>query len=203
MSAEEQKIKRATRQRRYRKSHREEFRAYNRKYRSSPEVKEKERQYRNSPEVSKRQHKYMQGYRGEHKAEASAEQKAWREKNKDKLRVSKARYDKEYQRKNKGWLRAKHWERYLKRTYGLSLSDYETMYKTQNGLCSICGGVPVGKLRVDHDHQTSFVRGLLCNSCNTTLGHFRDDPAILQKAISYLERARAQQANNVVFLNPQ
>ncbi|MGW1503362.1 endonuclease domain-containing protein [Streptomyces mirabilis] len=33
----------------------------------------------------------------------------------------------------------------------------------QNGWCAYCENPPTG---IDHDHQTSRVRGLLCTSCN-------------------------------------
>lgn len=50
--------------------------------------------------------------------------------------------------------------------------------------CVICGDG--GKLVVDHDHQTGKVRGMLCNHCNRGLGHFRDDPTLLEFAAQYL-----------------
>ena len=39
---------------------------------------------------------------------------------------------------------------------------------------------------IDHDHETGKVRGLLCHECNTALGKFGDDPAILLRAVDYL-----------------
>ncbi len=50
--------------------------------------------------------------------------------------------------------------------------------------CVICGNE--GKLVVDHDHKTGQVRGMLCNHCNRGLGHFRDDPTLLEFAAQYL-----------------
>ena len=40
--------------------------------------------------------------------------------------------------------------------------------------------------RLDHNHGTGQFRGFLCDSCNTGLGKFKDDPDLLERAISYL-----------------
>lgn len=50
--------------------------------------------------------------------------------------------------------------------------------------CVICGSEE--KLVVDHDHKTGLIRGMLCNHCNRGLGHFRDDPLLLEFAAQYL-----------------
>ena len=50
--------------------------------------------------------------------------------------------------------------------------------------CVICGDET--KLVIDHDHKTGKVRGMLCNHCNRGLGHFRDDPTLLEFAAQYL-----------------
>ena len=78
---------------------------------------------------------------------------------------------------------------------GLTEEQYWDMFRRQNGLCAICqkpeSGIHKGKLMnlsVDHCHATGKVRELLCSLCNRGLGHFLDDPAILQSAIGYLER---------------
>jgi hypothetical protein len=78
-------------------------------------------------------------------------------------------------------------EQKLRQDFGLSLEDYEKMSKEQGGVCAICSNTPNGKpLSVDHCHSTKRVRGLLCNYCNTGLGNFRDNPAVLVNAVSYL-----------------
>lgn len=50
--------------------------------------------------------------------------------------------------------------------------------------CVICGSEE--PLVVDHDHHTGEIRGMLCNHCNRGLGHFRDDPMLLEFAAQYL-----------------
>lgn len=50
--------------------------------------------------------------------------------------------------------------------------------------CVICGSVE--NLVVDHCHKTNVVRGMLCNHCNRGLGHFKDDPELLEFARMYL-----------------
>jgi hypothetical protein len=54
-------------------------------------------------------------------------------------------------------------------------------------LCGICGAVLEGAERnIDHDHKTGQIRGVLCHHCNIGLGSFKDDPLLLDKAISYI-----------------
>ena len=82
---------------------------------------------------------------------------------------------------------------YLKRTYGLSLAEYDQMVAKQGNKCAICGqsqsrsikGAPP-RLCVDHNHKTGQIRELLCYACNLALGYVNDDPEVLKKMIAYL-----------------
>lgn len=73
----------------------------------------------------------------------------------------------------------------LKSRYGITLEDYEEMYKKQKGKCAICG-IKKDKLNIDHCHNTRKVRGLLCGSCNRGLGLLKDNIEFLNNAIKYL-----------------
>lgn len=83
----------------------------------------------------------------------------------------------------------------LKKQFGINLTDYENMWRKQDGKCLICAeqskeiDKKYGKIRdlvVDHCHKTNKIRGLLCGPCNRALGGFRDDVTILKNAIKYL-----------------
>lgn len=74
-----------------------------------------------------------------------------------------------------------------KATYGMEPGTYDRMLVEQGCRCAICGG-PGGKkgLVIDHDHETGKVRGLLCSTCNTGIGHLCDDADLLLAAAAYL-----------------
>lgn len=79
--------------------------------------------------------------------------------------------------------------------YGLSLEVYNALSLAHEGRCAICRDVPREGLDIDHSHDTKQVRGLLCKSCNTGLGAFRDNVGLLAAAISYLTREVKPWAN--------
>jgi hypothetical protein len=75
--------------------------------------------------------------------------------------------------------------------YDRKKQHYKGLYTMQEGLCAICEMTTEenGKdFAVDHCHKTGKVRALLCNSCNTGIGTFRDSPYLLNKAIEYLDK---------------
>lgn len=78
----------------------------------------------------------------------------------------------------------------LKEWYGMSLSQYETIYSQQEGRCAICCCKSQRELCIDHDHtiEPCRVRGLLCHDCNMGLGILGDSLERLEKAIKYLQK---------------
>ena len=75
----------------------------------------------------------------------------------------------------------------LKNRYGIVEFDYDVLVAAQDNKCAICGTGPGKKrLDLDHCHTTKRIRGLLCNNCNRGLGHFKDNPTLLVKAVEYL-----------------
>lgn len=95
---------------------------------------------------------------------------------------------------------------HLKRTYGISESEYQGMLSEQNYVCAICKlpetrivkstvrkytNPAAPRLAVDHDHITGKNRGLLCAKCNIGLGHFQDNIDNLESAIAYLKKWNA------------
>jgi Recombination endonuclease VII len=89
--------------------------------------------------------------------------------------------------------RLKHRQDNVRRNYGVTREQYNSLFESQGGKCAVCGKPPDGSkkgnyLHVDHDHETGEVRGLLCSRCNRGMGHFKDDVAVMLAAAEYLTR---------------
>lgn len=121
----------------------------------------------------------------------------------------KYHYDKIYYRKHQAriYARTEAWrakipgytrDKHLRRTFGITLIQYDEMFKAQSGKCKLCGrkewkiinakGGKPHNLAVDHCHKTGKIRGLLCAACNTAIGHLQDDPKLLHRVILYIEQ---------------
>ena len=125
-------------------------------------------------------------------------------------------YAREYREKNRdrvrGYQRAHHASRSeeskrrtnriqaLKR-FNLTEDAWSNLFEGQGRRCAICRvDTPTGHgWHVDHDHVCcpengrscgKCVRAILCSECNTGLGKFRDNPAVLRAAAEYLERVK-------------
>lgn len=82
----------------------------------------------------------------------------------------------------------------LKRSFGITLNDYNKMLKEQKGVCAICGEKETRKnkygvksLAVDHNHKTDKIRGLLCMRCNLFIGGMKEDINMVLKVVDYLK----------------
>ena len=110
--------------------------------------------------------------------------KVYRENNREKVAAMKAAQQVRYMDKLR--------DSYYQKAYGISLDDFNQLFKEQKGGCAICSTtdyysrMQYAKLIVDHCHKTGKVRGLLCKSCNIGLGEFKDDVSLLDNAIGYL-----------------
>ena len=72
----------------------------------------------------------------------------------------------------------------------MTLDDYERMLAAQGGVCAIClePRPEERTLHVDHDHETSAIRGRLCFRRNNAIGDLREDFELLQRAADHLDR---------------
>ena len=88
---------------------------------------------------------------------------------------------------------------HLKRTYRLTVEQFDEKLKRQGYACETCGrriehskvsasGDVIGRAVIDHNHHTGKVRGLLCGSCNRGIGAFQENIVTLTKVIEYLRR---------------
>ncbi|TMR93492.1 endonuclease domain-containing protein [Nonomuraea basaltis] len=84
---------------------------------------------------------------------------------------------------------------HLAQRYRLRHEDVERMVSAQHGLCVVCWDRPPE--HVDHCHRTGDVRHALCLPCNTGIGQFRDDAAVVWRALSYVEATILGQCGEV------
>lgn len=117
--------------------------------------------------------------------------RAYRAERREEIRAYQREWERAHPEKSKADNRVQ-----VLRRYGLTGADYEAMMAAQDGLCAICRKAEfrrarngeVRRMAVDHNHVTGSVRALLCHSCNTGIGSFFDDSALLRAAAEYIER---------------
>lgn len=82
----------------------------------------------------------------------------------------------------------------LKLLYNTTPEHVAELKLRQRGVCPGCFRSlddPDVRPTVDHVHDnTKRVRGVLCNSCNLTIGHARENPEILRSLADYIEANR-------------
>lgn len=118
--------------------------------------------------------------------------------------VNKKKVAKEYRIKNKALAAVQMKEWRLLNIHGITQEDVLKILSDQNFQCLICSIDITENYAIDHDHACCPVpsggngsvprcgkcfRGLLCKSCNSGLGFFKDNPELLMNAIYYLKEA--------------
>ena len=111
--------------------------------------------------------KYNKKYRQIHRTELIEQQKEYRQTEEGKLACRR---------------------RDLKKSFGITLEQYDEMVENQSGVCAICGNMNIKghRLCVDHNHEAGKIRALLCDHCNHLLGCAKENVIVLQSAINYL-----------------
>jgi hypothetical protein len=146
----------------------------------------------------------------------AAQQKAWREANKDKVhswadaykerrkqidakpehQARRREYARQYHRDNPDqWIES---NKKIKPKRAVTEPTYLRNRELLAGRpkptrCDICSGA-TRRIVFDHCHQKGHFRGWLCEKCNITLGMVNDDVQHLRKLIAYLERNRTSTA---------
>lgn len=82
----------------------------------------------------------------------------------------------------------------LKKNHNITIEQYNQMVIDQEQVCALCGNndpkTKNNNWNIDHNHNTNKIRGLLCMSCNTSLGHYEK---LIQRVgneniVKYLEK---------------
>jgi hypothetical protein len=83
----------------------------------------------------------------------------WRTRNPERYRAYRNAYQSRPDRKRAAR------DAYYRRTFGISADEFDDLLSQQGGVCGICGERPkrgVAGFHLDHDHDTSDVRGIVC-----------------------------------------
>ena len=113
--------------------------------------------------------------------------KAWTKLNWKKVKEAQSRYKQRHPDANR--------DAHLRRVYGISLEQYNELLQKQNGVCALCcepetvkqSGKRPNSLAVDHCHETSKIRGLLCKRCNTSVEVFVGHPERIERLVNYFD----------------
>jgi len=136
-------------------------------------------------------------------------EKEYKRKFDGKLREYYKNYHSEYYKKNKDRLKKIFRKNYILkkneyrernkktyfRRYGITYENAISTWEKQKKKCAICNVDMVilgtnGKrgFCVDHDHKTGRFRGILCHSCNSAIGLFKENIENIKQAVNYLDK---------------
>ncbi len=159
----------------------------------SRELNSFQEEYVTDVQLSEQERKrhYMKEWRAANRERVKAYRREWVAKNAEHVAQYQQSYQAEYQKQAD--VQFETWMRNLRRNYGITPSDFNRMWDSQDGQCRICKvklkprGRTSDSVSVDHNHATGAVRALLCRQCNRAIGLMKDDPEILRAAALYLD----------------
>jgi|ERR1700675_359087 len=136
---------------------------------------------------------YHRAYYRAHAEQEAEYNKKYRQKSRRKMiRYSRAYYNahsdrlknsaQKYRIKNRTKIR----DRKRESNSGWTAEMYAAAFTLQKGRCAVCR--KRSTLVPDHDHDSLRTRELLCNTCNTGLGLFMDNPSFIEAAARYLRK---------------
>ncbi len=133
-----------------------------------------------------------------HRERRIADAKEYREKNREDVNRKSREYRKSHADVVKLHEKAAHFSLYkVLRRRGLTSEEYHEMVVRQNNACAICKEPEtrldprtkmITRLCIDHCHIVGKARELLCHSCNTGIGKFKENPILLEAAINYIKK---------------
>jgi len=157
-----------------------------------PEYKEKIKKASRKSYLKNKEKKLKISREREASGKRKEDHKKWRLNNPDKVKKTQKKSYLKY--KENG--RSKEW--YLKKTYGMTLHEFNELLLKQNNSCGICNkkftGVKPLIPNIDHVHdKTARIRGLLCGHCNSGIGLLHDDPHLIRNAIKWISKNKEKQ----------
>ncbi len=97
------------------------------------------------------------------------------------------------EKKRAAFLHSQTWH---KSHFGFDSKSRARLLNEAGRKCEACGGTT--RLCIDHDHTTHRVRGVLCDTCNRTLGLIELYPNALVGILAYLEESKTGPRRAVV-----
>lgn len=123
------------------------------------------------------------------KARAYGRERARKERRENPEKVRER--EKQYRRDNREHMKDVGFFTRILRDFGMLRTDYLAMWNQQGGRCALCN-IPLEfrgrQTCLDHNHETGFVRGILCNWCNVRIGFIeRRGLSGIEKDLAYIK----------------
>ena len=132
------------------------------------------------------------------KADRAARARTWRLNNPDKSKAASDKWRKKNPEKatcsSKAWKAAnkervaKNQRRRALKRLGWTLELFEKRLEEQANCCACCGvSFEMTQPHADHNHTTMQPRSILCSTCNTGLGMFKENSLFLRKMADLID----------------